>query len=204
MSPKADVSALRKQQIYQAALACFGRKGYHKTTMDDIVAESGLSKGALYWYFNSKKALFLSLFQDTMGSYGTTWEALIKGESTSAADKLRASMAFFRAELKEMVPFVGILLEAWVLTRHDEDVSSLARKFYQPYLDSMTQIIDEGVASGEFEVRSAEATSLVIMTLYDGVILALGTGLGSGDWDKLMDAAEALVLHGVGKRQPRE
>lgn len=204
MSPKADVSAERKQQIYQAALACFGRNGYHKTTMDDIVAESGLSKGALYWYFRGKKELFLALFQDTMGSVGDTWTSMIDGESTTATEKLRASMAFFRKELEGMVPFVGILLEAWALTRHDEDVELLARQFYQPYLDTMMQIINEGAASGEFDVQSAETTSLVIITLFDGVILALATGLGTGNWDELMDAAESLVLHGVRARQHHE
>ena len=43
MTPKPDVSEKRKAQIYQAALVCFSRKGYHQTTMDDIVAESGTS-----------------------------------------------------------------------------------------------------------------------------------------------------------------
>ena len=51
MTPRPDVSEERKAQIYQAALACFNRKGYYRTTMDDIVAESVLSKGSLHWYF---------------------------------------------------------------------------------------------------------------------------------------------------------
>ena len=40
--------------ILAAASACFSRKGFHRTTMDEIVAESGLSKGTLYWYYKSK------------------------------------------------------------------------------------------------------------------------------------------------------
>jgi AcrR family transcriptional regulator len=58
MPPRPDVSAERHAQIIKAALACFSRKGYTNTTMDDIVAESGLSKGSLYWYFDSKDDLF--------------------------------------------------------------------------------------------------------------------------------------------------
>ena len=88
MSPKADVSTERKQQIYQAALACFNRKGYHLTTMDDIVIESGLSKGALYWYFDSKKALFISLLGDFMSPMGQEWEA-IAADPAMTADVLR-------------------------------------------------------------------------------------------------------------------
>ena len=51
----------RKNQILEAALGVFVIKGYSKTTMDDIVSASKLSKGALYHYYKSKKDLFLSL-----------------------------------------------------------------------------------------------------------------------------------------------
>ena len=51
----------RKHQILEAALRIFIIKGYSKTTMDDIVNASNLSKGALYHYYKSKKDLFLSL-----------------------------------------------------------------------------------------------------------------------------------------------
>jgi AcrR family transcriptional regulator len=203
MTPKPDVSEERKAQIYQAALACFNRKGYHRTTMDDIVAESGLSKGTLYWYFKSKKELFLSLFQAVMAQIGQAWEAIAADRETSATDKLRASLALFRAELGEMVPFFGVMMEAWALTRYDEDVESLIRGLYDPYLDLMSRIVEAGIASGEFHVASVRAMALVIMTLFDGITLALGTGLWQGDWNETMDAAEELVLRGLGVESQR-
>ena len=52
---------MRRQQILDAALACFSRRGYHATSMEDIVRESGLSVGALYSYFPSKEELFAAL-----------------------------------------------------------------------------------------------------------------------------------------------
>lgn len=203
MTPRPDVSEERKAQIYQAALACFNRKGYHRTTMDDIVAESGLSKGTLYWYFKGKKGLFLSLFQEIMGQLGQVWEAIAANEEASATEKLRTSLALFRAELGGMVPFFSVMMEAWALTRYDEDVESIIQELYRHYLDIMIHIIEEGVASGEFGVESVREMALVIMTLFDGITLAQGTGLWHGDWDALMDAAEELVFHGLeveGKR----
>jgi len=198
MTPRPDVSEERKAQIYQAALACFNRKGYHRTTMDDIVAESGLSKGSLYWYFKSKKELFLSLFQEVMGQIGQAWEGIAANQEASATEKLRASLALFRAELGEMAPFFSVMMEAWALTRYDEDVESIIQELYGPYLDIMIRIIEEGIASGEFRVKSVRAMALVIMTLFDGITLAMGTGLWHGDWDSIMDAAEELVFHGLG------
>ena len=203
MTPRPDVSEERKAQIYQAALTCFSRKGYHQTTMDDIVAESGLSKGTLYWYFEGKKELFLSLFQELMDQFGQTWESIVADEEVSATDKLLASMAFFRSELGEMVPFFGVMMEAYALTRHDEDVEAIIRDFYEPYLNIMTRVIEEGIASGEFHVESVRATALVVMTLFDGIVLAMGTGLWQRDWNEVMDAAEELILHGLGVEDTR-
>ena len=50
-----------KNQILDAALKVFVKSGYAETTMNDIVEKSGLSKGAIYHYYSSKKDLFLSL-----------------------------------------------------------------------------------------------------------------------------------------------
>src|SRR6266487_3150121 len=62
--PKLAVEAreARRQHILRAALRCFARRGYHTTTIDDIAAEAGVSKGAPYVYFQSKEALFRALY----------------------------------------------------------------------------------------------------------------------------------------------
>src|SRR3982750_3143286 len=54
----------RRDQILAAAMGCFARQGYHATSMDDVVRESGLSVGAIYSYFASKEDLFLALSDD--------------------------------------------------------------------------------------------------------------------------------------------
>ena len=46
--------AARRQQILDAARACFLRNGFHATSMQDVIGEAGLSVGAVYRYFKSK------------------------------------------------------------------------------------------------------------------------------------------------------
>ncbi len=48
MSPSSDRAEAREQQILDAALLVFARRGFVATRMDDLVLASGLSKGALY------------------------------------------------------------------------------------------------------------------------------------------------------------
>jgi AcrR family transcriptional regulator len=47
----------RRRSILEAALRCFTRQGYQQTSMADIIAESGMSTGAIYSYFPSKREL---------------------------------------------------------------------------------------------------------------------------------------------------
>ena len=47
----------RRQQVLDAAFACFARNGFHQTTMQDICREAQLSPGAVYRYFASKEEI---------------------------------------------------------------------------------------------------------------------------------------------------
>lgn len=45
----------RREQLLQAAIACFARDGFHQTTMADIASEAGITAAAIYRYFPSKE-----------------------------------------------------------------------------------------------------------------------------------------------------
>ena len=68
--------AARREQIVGAALRCFHRNGFHPTTMDDIVRESGLSAGAVYTYFRSKDDLILEVGTLKVAGLRSTIDAL--------------------------------------------------------------------------------------------------------------------------------
>ena len=57
----------RRRQIMSAALHCFARDGFHRTTMQDIFREAELSPGAVYSYFESKDELIRSIIREMMG-----------------------------------------------------------------------------------------------------------------------------------------
>lgn len=53
--------AARREQILDAAEACFVRNGFHRTTMQDLAREASMTAGNVYRYFESKEALVLGL-----------------------------------------------------------------------------------------------------------------------------------------------
>jgi AcrR family transcriptional regulator len=93
--------AQRVNEILGAALRCFARAGYDKTKMDDIVHESGLTKGGIYWYFGSKREIFLALFDRHIREDAVKWEAMVR-DSPDVVALLRGSAHhFFRDHMGE-------------------------------------------------------------------------------------------------------
>lgn len=70
--------AARRQQILAAARRCFLRGGFHATSMQEVIAEAGLSVGAVYRYFPSKNHLIVAIAENVIeqidGVLGDTTE----------------------------------------------------------------------------------------------------------------------------------
>jgi AcrR family transcriptional regulator len=168
MSPKVDVADERRAQIMQAALACFTRKGYNNTTMDDIVAESGLSKGTLYWYFKSKDNLFAEALLSVFVDVGQEAMAAVEQCST-ASDKLRAMGQATVNFAKKVEGFFSLFLEFWASSPRREEAGQSWIGLLTQYKDIVMEIIEEGIRNGEFKAVDAEQLVWAIMAAYDGL-----------------------------------
>jgi AcrR family transcriptional regulator len=68
--------AARRRQIVDAAMRCFAREGFHRTTMQDIFREADLSPGAVYSYFAGKDEIVRAIIVDLMRFLGESAAAL--------------------------------------------------------------------------------------------------------------------------------
>jgi TetR/AcrR family acrAB operon transcriptional repressor len=76
---------LARRQILAAALDVFSRQGYAGTTLDDITAAANLSKGAIYWYFDSKADLFATLLGERASIFSEVLEDAARGAGSPLA-----------------------------------------------------------------------------------------------------------------------
>jgi AcrR family transcriptional regulator len=94
----------RRRQILDAAATCFARDGFHRTSMQDIVRESGISAGLVYRYFTGKDEMIAAIVtewheqrearlepgRDTTGHLAEVYLDLLRGLGDPAAlDDLR-------------------------------------------------------------------------------------------------------------------
>ena len=169
MAPKSTTDTETRRRILTAALECFQRNGYNKTTMDEIAAASETSKGTLYWYFDSKdellQAAMLSVFETTFGEE-TLHEVLAL---PSAVDTLRALVEMMTELADWAEGLFTLFLEFWASSPDREVVASMWVGMLTEYKKMFVGVIERGIAQGEFRPTDAEAIAWAMMAAYDGL-----------------------------------
>jgi AcrR family transcriptional regulator len=197
MTPRADVSAERRAQIIQAALACFARQGYNNTTMDDIAKESGLSKGSLYWYFKSKEELFEATIMSFFNAFGQeAFAALDQGENASA--KLRALGQQMTHFVTAAEGLFNLFLEFWASSARRQEAGQLWGGLLKEFEIAIVRIIEEGVRQGEFKPVDAEQLVWAMMAAYDG-LAAYVMLVPNLDIDRISQTFVETLLKGLEK-----
>lgn len=169
MSNRNDLTQERKNQILEAAMRVFARSGFDKARMDDIVAESGLSKGTLYWYFDSKDEIISTILENMFDEELAHLKGMQK--EGSASEKILAFTTQTIADLDEMRWLFPLTLEFYALALRQQNVEEVLRKYLHAYLEILTPIIQQGIDQGEFQTDNAQDIAVEILALFEGILL---------------------------------
>jgi AcrR family transcriptional regulator len=122
----------RRQQIVEAAAACFGRNGFHQTTMRDICEEAGLSPGAVYSYFDGKDDLIATVAAEGRASTRELFDH-VRAEHSG----LSAVEAAFGYVFQQMDTDAGLRATRLSVRLWGEHLD----------LDALQNVLDQGYAS---------------------------------------------------------
>jgi AcrR family transcriptional regulator len=189
----------RRDQILNAAQACFARQGYHATAMDDVVRESGLSVGAIYTYFPSKEDLFLAL-ADARAEQTLAYMDDLFRRPGPMADKCRAAVEFFFQHLSdEFVPLarmgVEFLNEAAKSDRLKEAQQRRFETVRQFYCWLLRELQRQGQIRPDLDMA---ATAELMMALNEGILLLSVAGVRRAQLEVLKSAYIAFLNNGLG------
>ena len=196
MSPRPDVSEERKKQIIDAALNVFSREGFHQARMDDIAQEAGLSKGALYWYFNSKDKIISSLLESFFNREFSKMEEWLKQEGSGKA-LLSKLIDVFVEDMLTVEPFLAVLYEFWAMSFRNKRVKTFIRESMQRYLDLIAPVVKRGIDQGEFRDLNPHDVSVALGAMIEGSILLWSYDLDNVDFRKMLTNNFSIFLNGI-------
>lgn len=168
--PSAELRGSAREQLLDAAAEVFAERGYQGASVEAIAAAAGVTKGALYWSFESKADLFFSLLDERVDRrlrllIGAA-EA-IAGEET-VTPLLSREMSSLADEERQLHMLTH---EYWALAARDPEL----RVRFAERQRSLREVIAHAI------VAHHEATSVALTQdplQLATVVLALGNGLG--------------------------
>src|SRR5947207_2939977 len=128
----------RRQQIMQAAMVCFAKRGFHQATMHDISAEAGISVGLIYRYFQNKEAVISAMADDHRRGLQELMAA-----ARQAPTLLDALEILFTAHCCETGPQIvaTFVVDLYAEAGRNPHIAQLVRTLLNTMVDDVTDLI---------------------------------------------------------------
>jgi AcrR family transcriptional regulator len=185
--------ARTRARLLDAAARVYARRGFDAATIDEVAAEAGLTKGAVYDHFGSKENLLFALLDEHLSTQISEQIALFD-PAKDPVERPRAGADRWMRELREDPDAFRLFVEAWVRAQREP---------------GMRDRVATGINAwrGMFTAFGAQQEGEVPEELVDAVanvMLGLGTGIAmiklidpEGVPDRLLGAAFALLLRSL-------
>lgn len=186
----------RRNQLLDCAQYLFFTKGFDDTTIDDILATAGISKGGFYHHFRSKDELLFGVLDRMADTLFGQLGAMEGSESASGLERLHQFLHLRSDYLKEhdyegQVEFFSVM--------NDEKNSSLLAAFKRAVtkmaVPHLSEIIQQGCDEGTFATSDAAAAAEMILHIGDFFDPALKRAIDARATPRADDAAATLRAH---------
>ncbi len=142
----------RRAQIVAAARRCVIEQGFHKTTMADVIRESGLSAGAVYGYFKSKEEIVAAIAEEALSTVDELFEKILATEAPLSP------LAALEAALNHIVA---------IAERPDGDVTRIA---IQAWAEALRNPAIMETAAGKYTQVRAHFEAVARRAQADGTV----------------------------------
>ena len=185
----------RRGQILRAARSVFIDKGFLAARVEDVAKRAGLSKGAVYFYYTSKRELFLALVREEQEN---TYHFLDEVEHDTREAEVKLLDLGIRyldyfAGLKTPPRFFMMMSEMAI---RDPDIQEELQATHQRFIDAVSRILAQGMAEGTFKQGDPLAAAQLLKAMIDGLAGQSAIGIRP-DKSRLSAGGIQLLMRGL-------
>ena len=167
-APVTPKGAATRAFLLQVAAEMFAERGYVETTMAELIARSGLTKGAFYFHFSSKDQLALAVIEEKQRQWVDSVQTAISAQSR-AVDQFRA-IPFALVRLHRDDPSAFSVSRLTRDLAHIPDITDTVRSHMRAWLGLLTGLIDQAQADGDLPgTIDAGDLAAVLVAATDGL-----------------------------------
>ena len=137
----------RREEILKSAISAFSRKGYHNTSISDIIEKAGIARGTFYLYFENKRQIFDSVLDNLIIELDHCIKKIELGQGLpSPLEQLKANL------IRVLILFIENRDLTRILLRHatglDADLDQKITEFYKNWAHKIEEAINLGIKMG--------------------------------------------------------
>src|ERR1700741_597126 len=163
-----------RQHILASAWTCFSRDGFHATSMDQVVAETGMSSSAVYRYFDSKEEILRASAEEGVARVRGIFGALLdRAPVPTPAETLSLIVAELRSRTNNPdYDMTRLALQTWAEALRDPVLHKRARTLYLQTLDHIAELAGRWRDKGYIPPNSdTNAVAASLFSLMHGLIV---------------------------------
>jgi AcrR family transcriptional regulator len=187
----------RRAEVIDTAAKLFAAKGYHGTSINDLVAATGLERGGLYHYMASKQDLLVQIHERFIHPLLKDAKRIVEIEQP-AIDALKQLARALMADIDQYQDQVTVFLHEWRAVKDDpawRDIRA-ARKEFE---DTVGAVLKRGEEEGVFAIENTRLDLLAFLGMINYSYQWYESG-GAVTADELADRFCWIFVYGVTKR----
>jgi TetR/AcrR family transcriptional regulator, transcriptional repressor of aconitase len=195
----------RREQILVAAWKCFSRNGFHSTSMADVIAEAGLSAGAVYLYFRSKDEIIVAVGTQVFSGIQVRLLEFARHQPPPSPAEIAGFLVEQPVLAAEAAPadLYPLLLAVWSEATRNPSLSALADEILLGLRELISGMLESWQAAGGTMSIPAKHLTPVLLSLVQGFVMqqALSGHPRSEDYHSAVTAL--LTAAGLGEEVGR-
>ncbi|MFH8840406.1 TetR/AcrR family transcriptional regulator [Streptomyces sp. NPDC017868] len=158
--------AERREELLGAAVEQIEARGVAAVRISDVAAALGVSNALVLYHFSSKERLVAAAFAHAAEDDLAQLRRLL-GRRSTALRRLRAAIRWYAPT--GQAKGWRLWIEGWAASLRDPELRRVAASLDRAWKTALIQVIEEGVATGEFRCPDPTGTAWRLTALLDGL-----------------------------------
>lgn len=166
-----------QKRIIEHAAKLFADKGYETTSLGDLAASMGISKAAVYHYFETKQQIYDAIILETLEGLTRTVTEQVARETSAPARLRRFMTAHARYFEEHRAGFIVMLVGFSGMD--NSEFRDEAMRLREDHERLLRQIIVDGIASNGFRAVNPVTTGRAVLSLLNWMVRWFKPGMGA-------------------------
>ncbi|CPU29269.1 TetR/AcrR family transcriptional regulator [Mycobacteroides abscessus] len=186
---------LRRTELLDLAMTLFLERGYERVSLNDLIATSGMSKGAFYHYFSSKEALVSALAARSADQAFEALRPVFEEQGKGALERLNSGLrAGYEVKMALGAPESIGAMASMMRPENQSLLRRISAIWEDRFRPVLTEVIAQGVAEGVFDTFDPEGVGDMIQALAATMGTAVQRIIAAPDARARAQAIDAAVL----------